>query len=74
MASWRTFVSALIVVLGVVLTQIGYGLDDNPMTTTNWDTVMKSLGTLAEIVGLLGFGWTARDDKVTSEQARKSDK
>lgn len=74
MASWRTFVAALIGVLGIVFSQLGYGLDDDPATTTNWDTIMKSIGTLLSIAGMGGLGFFARDDKVTSAQAKASDK
>jgi hypothetical protein len=68
-ASWRTFTSALIVAGGVILTQIGYGLDSDPDTVTNWDLIVKTIGTLLTVGGITSVGWFARDDKVTSEQA-----
>lgn len=67
--SWKTIITAGIAAAGVIFTQIGYGLDDNPNTTTNWDLIMKTVGTFLTLSGLMSFGFVARDNKVSDEQA-----
>lgn len=67
--SWKTLSFALVIAGGVILTQIGYALDDDPMTKTNWDILTKAIGTLLEVLGLGGLGWVARDNSVSDEQA-----
>lgn len=65
----KTTIAGILAAAGAIVIQLGYGLDDNPQTVTNWDVVMKSVGAIALALGLLGTGLFARDNKTSDEQA-----
>lgn len=67
--NWRTTTAAIFAALGIILTQLGYGLDDNPDTITNWDIVMKALGAILTAIGITSLGFFSRDKKVSDEQS-----
>lgn len=67
--NWRTTAAAVLGALGYILTQIGYGFDSDPETVTNWDIVMKGVGTIIAALGFSSFGFLARDRKVSDEQS-----
>lgn len=62
-ASWRTSMAGLFAGLSILIGQASAVLDDDP--TTNVD-VSVVIGTLAAIIA----AFSARDNKVTSEQVR----
>jgi len=62
--SWRTTLAGILIGAGMLLTQVGYVFDSDPLT--NFD-----MGVIPVAFGLFGLGWFARDNKVTSEEATK---
>ena len=70
-ASWRTSsggLTAMLVALGVILKQIMAAIDGDPSTVANVDAAIVAMGVIANGLGL----WNARDDKVSTEQAKES--
>ena len=63
-ASFRTAVVGFLGGLAVIIPQIIALLDGKPETVFSWDATTAGLA-------LLGFGWVARDNKVTSEDVTK---
>lgn len=63
-ASFRTAVVGFLGGLALILPQIVALLDGKPETAFNWESMSAGLA-------LLGFGWVARDNKVTSEDVTK---
>lgn len=61
--SWRTTAVGALAAVGLLITQVVALLDDNPATKLDPAVVMTAL---AALVG----GFVARDDKVSSEDAR----
>ena len=61
--SWRTTSAAVLLAVSSIFLEISYMLDEDDKTNMNFARVMSEV---AVIYGLLN----ARDDKVTSEQAR----
>ena len=63
MKSWRTSVTGLVSILAAIANAASLMLDDNPNTNADWTA------TIAAITAGLGLLF-ARDNKVTSEQAK----
>jgi hypothetical protein len=63
MTSWRTTATGILAILAAVATVLKAELDGDPVTVPDWGTALAAV--LAG-VGLIA----ARDNKVTSEQAR----
>ena len=61
--SWRTTSAAVLLAVSSIFLEISYMLDEDDKTNMNFARVMSEV---AVIYGLL----SARDDRVTSEQAR----
>lgn len=61
--SWRTTSAAVLLAVSSIFIEISYMLDDDDKTNVNFARIMSEV---AIMYGLLN----ARDDKVTSEQAR----
>ena len=61
-ASWRTAISGIAGGLVLILQQVVNALDSDPNTLFVWGQVVAG-------AAMLGLGWTARDDKVSSEEA-----
>lgn len=62
-ASWKTAVAGILAGVGILATQFGYLLDSDPNTVLDWKVCVGALG-------VMGIGWFARDNNVTSEQAK----
>jgi len=62
MKSWKTTTAGIVAGLAVILTQVAYLLDADPETVFSLEAVIAALG-------VMGIGWFARDNNVTSEQA-----
>jgi hypothetical protein len=62
MKSWKTTAAGIVAGLAVILTQVAYLLDADPETVFSLEAVIAALG-------VMGIGWFARDNNVTSEQA-----
>jgi len=60
--SWKTTTAGIVAGLAVILTQVAYLLDADPETVFSLEAVFAALG-------VMGIGWFARDNNVTSEQA-----
>lgn len=60
--SWKTTAAGITAGIAIILTQVSYLLDADPATVFSIEAVISALG-------LIGIGFFARDDKVTSEQA-----
>lgn len=69
MKSYKTFISALITLLGVLLATVSLAFDDDPKTLVDITGVLKAIATFLISTGVLGNGWYARDDEVSDEQA-----
>lgn len=61
MASYRTTICGILLAVGIISTQVGALLDNDPATTFSLSAVTAALGAA-------GIGFFARDNKVTSEQ------
>lgn len=64
MKSWRTTVSGIILALGLLLTNVGAFVDEDPETKGNINEVT---GALLALGGAIGLGWFSRDKNVSSE-------
>lgn len=60
--SWRTTFFGLLYACFVLVGEAYMEFDNNPDTKINWTNV-------GEALTVLGIGFSARDDKVSSEQA-----
>ena len=61
MKSWKTSVSATLVAVIMVLSQISAAIDSDEKTIPDWNQVI-------EAVLIIYWGWNTRDKDVTSEQ------
>lgn len=61
MKSWKTSVSATLVAVIMVLSQISAAIDSDEKTIPDWNRVI-------EAVLIIYWGWNTRDKNVTSEQ------
>lgn len=68
--SVKTTKAGLLLSLGVLLVALGHALDGNPNTVVDWPAVVEYGGYLMAAVGGLLNGLWARDDTVTSEEAK----
>ena len=62
MKSWRTATAGIVAILAAITSAAQLLLDNNPATNPDWTAVLAAI---MAGVGLI----TARDNKVTSEQA-----
>jgi predicted membrane protein len=62
MKSPRTTAVAVLGAIGIILTQVVNVIDNDPTTVFDLTSVIDALA-------ILGIGWFARDNNVTSEQA-----
>lgn len=62
MKSWKTTVAGIAAGLGIIATQVAYIFDADPNTVFSLEAVLGALG-------VMGIGFFARDNGVTSEQA-----
>ena len=60
--SWKTSAAGVLGAIGIIATQLSYVFDTDPNTTFS---VEAFIGAFA----LIGIGWFARDNNVSSEQA-----
>ncbi len=60
--SWRTTAVGILGGLALLFGQAVAVLDSDPATTPSFERVIEGLG-------LMGIGWFARDNKVSSEAA-----
>jgi len=58
--SWKTTIAGVLSAIGLLSTQLGALLDENPETSLEWPVVMAALGAL-------GIGWFSRDSDVSSQ-------
>jgi len=63
--SWKTTISGIAAVVGVICLQVVNLLDDNPATTFDLSAVISAFSVAATGLGLL----FARDDDVSSEES-----
>lgn len=61
-SSWKTTTVGILAGLSIILAQVSYLLDADPQTTFSLEVVFSALG-------IMGIGFFARDNNVTSEQA-----
>lgn len=61
MKSWKTSVSATLVAVIMVLTQVSATIDADEKTIPDWNQVI-------EAVLIIYWGWNTRDKDVSSEQ------
>lgn len=61
-SSWKTTVAGITAGLAIILSQVSYLFDADPQTVFSVEAVISALG-------LIGIGFFARDNNVTSEQA-----
>lgn len=61
-SSWKTTVAGITAGLAIILSQVSYLFDADPQTVFSVEAVISALG-------LIGIGFFARDNTVTSEQA-----
>lgn len=61
MNSWKTSVSATLVAVIMVLTQVSAAIDADEKTIPDWNQVI-------EAVLIIYWGWNTRDKDVSSEQ------
>lgn len=61
--SWRTASAGIATGAAIVLVQLIRLVDGNPATVFSEEQVITA-------AGLIWMGWVARDDKVTSEEAK----
>jgi hypothetical protein len=61
-SSWKTTAVGILAGLSIILAQVSYLLDADPQTTFSLEVVFGALG-------IMGIGFFARDNNVTSEQA-----
>lgn len=62
MKSWKTTVVGILAGLSIILAQVSYLFDADPQTVFSVEAVFSALG-------IMGIGFFARDNNVTSEQA-----
>jgi len=62
MKSKKTTIAGIIGGLSIILTQVWYALDADPATVMSFEAIIAAFG-------VLGIGWFARDNDVTSEKA-----
>jgi len=62
MKSWKTTTAGVVAGLGIIATQVSYLLDNDVLTTFSIEACFAALG-------IMGIGFFARDNKVTSETA-----
>lgn len=70
-ASWRTSLGGLIALcaaVGAFGVALSAQFDGNPETVANWERVIEAFGLAGAALGLLN----ARDDKVSTTEARKN--
>lgn len=60
MKSWKTTTAGVVAGLGIIATQVSYLLDNDVLTTFSIEACFAALG-------IMGIGFFARDNKVTSE-------
>lgn len=60
--SWKTTVAGITAGTAIILSQVSYLFDADPATVFSVEAVISALG-------LIGIGFFARDNSVTSEQA-----
>lgn len=60
-SSWKTTVAGITAGLAIILSQVSYLFDADPQTVFSVEAVISALG-------LIGIGFFARDNNVTSEQ------
>lgn len=68
-ASWRTSLGGIIALcaaIGALGAALSHQFDGDPNTVANWDGVVVAFGLAGTAFGL----WNARDDKVSTEQAK----
>lgn len=65
--SWETTLAGILAFVAIVSVQVGFAFDTDPLTKIDWSVVVSA-------AGVLWLGLTARDGKVTSEQAGASKK
>lgn len=68
--SVKTTRAGVILSLGVVLVALGHLFDGNPNTVVDWPGLVEYGGYLLAAVGGFFNGLFARDDSVTSEEAK----
>lgn len=59
--SWKTTAFGILSALGIIATQVSYLLDADPATVFSLEAVFAALG-------VIGIGFFARDNNVSSEQ------
>lgn len=60
--SWKTTAAGIVSGIAIILTQVSYLLDANPDTVFSIEACFAALG-------VIGIGFFARDNNVTSEKA-----
>lgn len=60
--SWKTTAAGIVSGIAIILTQVSYLLDANPETVFSIEAVFAALG-------VIGIGFFARDNDVSSEKA-----
>lgn len=63
-ASWRTLLAGLLGAAAIIAPHLKAAIDGDPATVCDWNVVIGAF------IGLGGLGWFARDDSVSSEQAK----
>lgn len=67
MKSWRTTLLGILAGVAMLAAEVRDAIDTDPATVFELDKVLTALG-------LMGLGVIARDDKVTSEEAKAGNK
>jgi len=62
MKSWRTTMLGIVTGVGLLAAQVKAFLDNDPSTVADMTAILAALA-------VMGFGWAARDNSVSSEKA-----
>lgn len=73
-ASYKTSLGAIFAVIGALLMGLSLTFDNDPKTTTDWNDMMRLFGELTVALGAASGLFAARDNNVSSAQAKASPK